>query len=75
MDLSRFTTEEVSNQYWVIFSVLIPIYIYLGLNLKVLVVDVKSSNIADSSNMRAEQGWTVRELKQAISVVIQDNYK
>ena len=41
--------------------------VFLGLNLKVLVVDVHTCDVAAPVSMRAEQSWTVQELKTAIS--------
>ena len=37
-----------------------------GMNLRILVVDVATENVSPPVSIRAEQGWTVMELKQEI---------
>ena len=41
----------------------------LGLNLKILVVDLASREMRPAMQMRAERGWTVLELKETIAKV------
>ena len=41
--------------------------VFLGVNLKVLVVDVHTCDVAAPVSIRAEQSWSVQELKTAIS--------
>ena len=43
--------------------------LFLGLNLKVIVVDVERREACDPVFLRAEQGWRVAELKTEIAEV------
>ena len=45
------------------------ISIYLGLNLKVLLADISSNEVTVPVAVRAEQSWTVLEMKEAIAEV------
>lgn len=40
-----------------------------GLNLKVLIIDLPKEAVREPVQFRAEQGWTVGELKIAIALV------
>ena len=40
-----------------------------GMNLRILVVEVATENVSPPVSIRAEQGWTVMELKQEIGRV------
>ena len=50
-------------------SVHISLPSLLGLNLKIVVVDLASREVRPPVQMRAEQGWTVLELKKTIAEV------
>ena len=40
-----------------------------GLNLKVLIIDLPEGSVREPTQFRAEQGWTVAQLKTAIAQV------
>ena len=44
-----------------------------GLNLKVLVIDLPEEKVREPVQMRAEQGWTVQQLKIEIANVCVSN--
>ena len=42
---------------------------FVGMKLKIAVIDLVSGEVGPAESMRAEQGWTVGELKQYIGEV------
>ena len=41
-----------------------------GLNLKVLIIDLPEESVCDAGQFRAEQRWTVAQLKTSIAEVL-----